>query len=124
MGVGAEIKAVVVAVVGAAVLVLVGGILASNSGLLFVAGVTAAGIGLVAAGSSRPKTWIRRFAIGLAIVVVVVGALGAWAIALAQGGNLGLLDFLWATTGILVPAELLIAALAAAWGARAGPIVG
>jgi hypothetical protein len=124
MGAAAEVKAVVVAVVGAAVLILVGGVLASNSGLLFVAGVTAAGIGLVAAGSSRPKAWIRRFAMALAIVAVVVGALGAWAIALAQGGNLGLFDFLWATTGILVPAEFLIAALAAAWGAGAGPIVG
>jgi len=122
MGVGAEAKAAVVGVVGAAVLVLVGGVLASNSGLLFVAGMTAAGIGLVAAGSSRPKAWIRRFAIVVALAAVLVGALGTWVVALGQGGDLGLIDFLWATTGILVPLELLIAAVAAAWGAGAGPI--
>jgi hypothetical protein len=118
----AEMKAVVVGVVGAALLVLVGGILASNSGLLFVAGVMAAVIGLVAAGSTRPRPWVRRFAIGVAGVAVVVGAVGTWLIALAQGGDLGLFDYLWATRGVLVPFELLIAAIAASWGAGAGPI--
>jgi hypothetical protein len=118
----AEIKAVIVAVVGAALLVLVGGILASNSGLVFVAGITAALVGLVAAGSARPKPWIRRFSIGVAVVAVLVGAVGTWLIALAQGGDLGLFDFLWATTGLLVPTEVLIAAGGASWGAGAGPI--
>jgi hypothetical protein len=119
---GAEIKAVMVAVVGAALLVLVGGILASNSGLVFVAGITAALVGLVAASSARPKPWIRRFSIVVAVVAVLVGAVGTWLIALAQGGDLGLFDFLWATTGLLVPTEVLIAAGAASWGAGAGPI--
>jgi hypothetical protein len=41
----------------------------------------------------------------------------------AEGGSLGLLDFLWATDGILVPVELAIAIVAASWGARSGPIV-
>jgi hypothetical protein len=118
----AETKAIIVAVVGASLLVLVGGVLASNSGLLFVAGITAALVGLVAAGSTRPKPWARRFSVGVAVVAVLVGAFGTWLIALAQGGDLGLLDFLWATTGVLVPAELLIAAIAASWGAGAGPI--
>jgi len=119
---GAEARAVVVAVVGAAVLVILGGPLATTSGLLFVAGVTGGLIGLLAAGSARPKPWVRRFAIVLAVIVVLIGAVGAWLVGLAQGGDLGLVDFLWATSGLLVPAELLAAILAAAWGAGAGPI--
>ncbi|HEX7949365.1 MAG TPA: hypothetical protein VF494_03370 [Candidatus Limnocylindrales bacterium] len=124
MTVGAEAKALVAAVVGAAALVLVGGVLALTSGQLFVVGVTAGAIGLLAAGSERPKPWIRRFAIVVALAVVAVGAVGTWVIAANEGGSLGLLDFLWATTGLLVPAELVVAVLAAAWGANAGPVRG
>jgi hypothetical protein len=118
----AEASAIGVAVIGTALLIVVGGLLATTSGLLFVAGVTAGLIGLLAAGSSRPSFWTRRFSIALAIAVVIVGAVGTWLIGLAQGGDLGLIDFLWATSGLLVPAELLIGILAAAWGVRAGPI--
>jgi hypothetical protein len=117
-----ELQAGVVAIVGAALLVLVGGVLAFTTGLLFVSGVTAAAIGLFLAGSSRSRTWVRNVAIGTSVVVVLIGAVGAWLVGLAEGGNIGLLDFLWATTGLLVPAELVIAVLAAAWGAGAGPI--
>lgn len=120
----AEARAIVAAALGAALLVLVGGVLALTSGQLFVVGVSGAAIGLVAAGSERPKPWIRRFAIGLALAVVTVGAIGSWLIAASQGGSLGLVDFLWATTGLLVPAELVVATVAAAWGAAAGPVRG
>ena len=119
-----ESKAILIAIVGTALIVLIGGLLASTAGLLFVAGITAAAIGLVAAGSGRPKPWIQRLAIGLGLAVVVVGAIGTWVVALAQGGSLGLVDFLWATSGLLVPAEAVVTVLAAAWGARAGPISG
>jgi hypothetical protein len=34
------------------------------------------------------------------------------------------LGYLWATLGLYVPAEALIAGLAAAWGAGAGPVRG
>jgi hypothetical protein len=119
---GAEARAIGVAAVGAALLVVLGGLVGTTSGLLFVAGVTGGLVGLFAAGSARPRSWIRRFAIVLAIAVVVVGAVGAWLVGLAQGGDLGLLDFLWATSGLLVPAELVAAILAAVWGVRAGPI--
>jgi hypothetical protein len=124
MTIGAEAKALVTAVVGAAALVLVGGALALTSGQLFIVGVTAAAVGLLAAASDRPKPWIRRFAIVLALAVVAVGAVGSWLIAAGEGGSLGLLDFLWATTGLLVPAELVVAVVAAAWGANAGPVRG
>lgn len=121
---GSEARALAAAAVGAAILVLVAGVLALASGQLFVVGVTAAAIGLLAAGSDRPKPWVRRFAIVVALVVVALGAVGSWLIAVGEGGSLGLVDFLWATTGLLVPAELVIAVLAAAWGANAGPVRG
>lgn len=119
-----EAGALVAAAIGSAVLVLVGGVLGLTAGQLFVVGVTAAAVGLIAAGSDRPKPWVRRFSIVVAVVVVSVGAIGSWLIAAGQGGSLGLLDFLWATTGLLVPAELIVAALAAVWGANAGPVRG
>ena len=119
------------ALVGAVVLFLVGAILASTAGLLFVAGLTGAGIGLVlararvpgdageAALSPRAVTWL---AIGLAIASVVVAAIGTWLFALREGGVLGPIDYLLTTFGPFVPGELLITALTAAWGAGAGPI--
>lgn len=119
-----ELQAAVIAIIGAALLVLVGGVLAFTTGLLFVSGVTAAAIGLFLAGADRPRPWVRHVAVATSIGVVVVGAIGAWLVGLAEGGNIGLFDFLWATTGLLVPAELLIAIVASAWGARAGPIRG
>lgn len=122
MGWGAELRAIAIAVVGGAVLVVVEGVLNVTTGLLFVAGVAAALVGLTAAASPRPRPWIRRFAMAVAGAMVLAGALGAWLVALAEGGVLGLLDFLWATTGVLVPFELVIALVAAAWGARNGPI--
>jgi hypothetical protein len=124
MGWGAELRAIVIAIVGAALLVVVEGILDVTTGLLFVAGITSAIVGLVAAGSPRPKRWVSRFALAVAVLVVVAGAIGAWLVALAEGGKLGILDYLWATTGLLVPFELVVAVLAAAWGARNGPVRG
>jgi len=47
---------------------------------------------------------------------------GTWLHALAEGGALGLLDYLFETFGVIVPLELLIASVAAAWGAGAGPV--
>lgn len=124
MGWGAELRAIAIAIVGGLLAVVVEGVLAVTTGLLFVAGVASALIGLTAAASPRPKAWIGRFALALAVVMVLGGAVGAWLVALAEGGALGLLDYLWATTGLLIPLELVIALLAAAWGARNGPIRG
>jgi hypothetical protein len=113
---------VLVAITTAGVLVVVGGVLGLTTGLLFVAGAGGALIGLLLAGSERPRQRLRALAIGLAGAAVLVGAVGGWLIALGEGGALGLLDYLWATTGLLVPAEAAVAAVAAAWGVRAGPI--
>ena len=45
-----------------------------------------------------------------------------WAYALGEGGTLGLLDYLLQTFGPFVPAEAVIAAVTAWWGAGAGPV--
>ena len=129
--VGPLAKASSVAIVGAVLLFLVGAILASTAGLLFVSGLTGAGIGLVLARARVPVdegtvaltprtvTWL---AIGLAFAAIVVAAIGTWLFALREGGVLGPIDYLLTTFGPFVPGELVIAALTAAWGAGAGPI--
>ena len=124
-------RALLVAIGGGAALFLVGAILASTAGLLFVAGVTGAGIGLVLARARVPaddapaaltQRAVTRLAIGLALVAVVGAALVTWLYARAEGGTLGPIDYVLETFGPFVPGEALIAALAAAWGARAGPV--
>ena len=120
----AGLSAFLAAALGTGVLVVVGGILETTTGLVFVAGAMGAAIGLLYAGSARPRASIRRRSVLGAIAAVAVGAVAIWLIALQQGGALGLFDFLWATTGLLVPVELAAAALGAAWGAGAGPIRG
>ena len=128
---GAVVKAVVVAAVGALVLYALGALLSSSAGLVFVAGLTGAGVGLVLARAAAPgggdepaltRGAAIRLAIGLAILAVLVAAVGTWLHALAEGGALGLLDYLFQTFGVIVPLELLIATVAAAWGASAGPV--
>jgi hypothetical protein len=126
-------KALLVAVVGAAGLVGVGLVLASTLGLLFVSGVTGAGVGLVLArarvpveGAAAPLSprAVTRLAIGIALAVVVVAGLATWLLARSLGGTLGPIDYLLTTFGPFIPGEAIVATLGAAWGARAGPIQG
>ena len=118
-----EASAILVAAAMAAILVIVGGVIGSTIGPVFVAGVGGGLLGLLLAGSSRPRPSLRWVGILLAVAAVLAGAVGSWLIALAEGGTLGPVDFLWATTGLLVPVEAIVAAIAAAWGVGAGPIV-
>jgi hypothetical protein len=124
-------RALLVAFGGGAVLVVVGAILASTAGLLFVAGATGAGIGLVLARARVPgddapaplsRRAVTRLAIGLALGSVVGAAIVTWLYARAEGGTLGPIDYLFETFGPFVPGEAIIAAIAAAWGAGAGPV--
>ena len=127
---GPLVRALVIAAAGAAVLFMVGGWLASTVGLLAVSGLTGAGIGLVLARAAVPggaivprsRGEIRWLAIGLAVGAVVVAAIGTWLYAQSEGGVLGPIDYLLTTFGPFVPAELLLAGVAAAWGASAGPV--
>ena len=128
---GAVVKAVLVAIVGTLVLYALGALLSSSAGLVFVAGLTGAAVGLLLARAAAPgrgdePALTRRttmwLAIGLSILAVVVAAVGTWLHAMAEGGALGLLDYLFETFGVIVPLEVLIATVAAAWGAGAGPV--
>jgi hypothetical protein len=112
---------VLVGLAGAAVLVLLGGPLSLSAGLLVVASAIGWAIARVVAvnavvgpGPSR----LRLAIVGLALGSVVLGQVGLWLNSLAQGGVLGFVDYLVEVRGVLVPAELGVAAAAAWWTAR------
>ena len=127
---GPLLRALIVTVIGAAALLVVGAILTSTAGLLFIAGLTGGAIGLVLARAAVPPSEARPvprrtvawIAVALAIAAVAVAAVATWIVALGEGGTLGLLDYLLDAFGPFVPAEAVIAAIAAAWGANAGPV--
>lgn len=129
--VGPVIQAGFTAVVGAALLFLVGAVVASTAGLVFVSGVMGAAIGLLLARASvsidnHPPALTRGavtwLAIGIAVGAVVAADVATWLNARAEGGTLGVLDYLWETFGLFVPGELFVAALGAVWGASSGPV--
>lgn len=107
---------IVAAVAGATAITLLGGILAVSSGLIVVAGATgwAVAVGLRAgAGGSLAAARRVRLAIGLALLAVLLGQVGLWTYARAEGGVLGPLDYLAETFGLVVLLELLAAWLVA-----------
>lgn len=126
--------AIAVGVITALVLVLVAGVLAERGGLLAIAGIGGAALGLLGAnaavssdGRARPsmsRGRATRAAVGLALMAVAGGALGTWAYGRIEGGVMDLLSYLWETLGLYVPAQAVVAGLAAAWGAGAGPVRG
>ena len=129
--VGPLAQAGIAAAVGAALLFLVGAIVAATAGLVFVSGVMGAAIGLLLARAAvatdeRAPTLTRNavmwLAIGIAVGAVLVADVATWLNARGEGGTLGLIDYLWQTFGLFVPGELLVAAIGAVWGASAGPV--
>ena len=127
---GPSIRASAAALIGAAALVVVGGVLASTFGLLLIAGGMGTVIGLLMARAAvpaddaapTPRRTIVRGAVGLALLAVVLADTGLWLFALGEGGVLRPFDYLWTTYGPFVPAVALVAALTAWWGANAGPV--
>ncbi len=124
-------RAVVAAFLGAVVLYALGALFSSSAGLVFVAGLMGATVGLLLARAAAPgrgeapaltRRQVTRAAVGLSLLAVVVAAAGTWLHALAEGGALGPIDYLLEAFGIIVPVELGIAAITAAWGAGAGPV--
>jgi hypothetical protein len=110
---------------------VVGAILASTFGLLFVAGITGGLVGLTLARAAAPldeavdpvpRRTLAWLGVALALGAVAVAAVITWLIARAEGGTLELVDYLLTTFGPFVPAEAVIAALAAWWGATSGPV--
>jgi len=124
------VRATLAGIAGALVVVLIGGVVASTTGLLVVSGATGAAVGLLLARAAVPdddrrpiaRRRIAAVAAGVAIASAVAGDAGLWLLALAQGGVLGPLDFLWTTFELLLPSAAIVSALAAWWGAHAGPI--
>jgi hypothetical protein len=113
--------AVVVAAVGAAAIVVLGGILTVTAGLVVVAGLIGWGVAAVLRwGAGRHLASRRRvgLAVGLSLAAVLLGQLGLWQFARTEGGVLAPLDYLWEVFGPLVPVQLIVAAIAAWLTAR------
>ena len=108
-------------IAGAALIVVFGGALAVSAGLLVVASAVGYAVGLATLmgsaetlhGAVRPWT-----AAGLAALGVLLGQVGLWLFARAEGGVLAPIDYLAQTFGPLVPMEVLLAAGVAWWRAR------
>lgn len=101
--------------------VLLGGVLALSAGLLVVAGAAGRLIGLAIGWGAGPALAPRqRVSLVIAVVALafVVGQLGLWAYAQAEGGVLAPLDYLGQTFGIVAPLQLVLAAVVGWWTAR------
>jgi hypothetical protein len=114
--------AIVAAVAGAIVIAVGGGLLTITAGLLVVAAVVGWIVAIaltLGAGPARGAERGRRRWTAAAIAAggVAVGQVGLWLIARSEGGTLGAVDYLAEVFGVLVPAEMLIAAAFAWWRA-------
>lgn len=127
---GPLFRSLVASATGSGALVLLGAVLASTVGLLFISGAIGASVGLVLARAAAPTddarpiarrtvTWL---ALALTLAAIVAAFVATWLNARSEGGTLGLVDYLWTTFGPFVPGQLLIGSVAAAWGANAGPV--
>ncbi len=106
---------------GAIAITVLGGVLAVSAGLIVVAAATGWAVGLgLRWGAGHPPAFERRvrLAVGLALLSIVLGQLGLWWYAGTEGGVLDPLDYLAQTFGLLVPIELVLAAIGAWLTAR------
>ena len=121
--------AAAVAVLGAAALTLILGVLLSTTGTFVVSLLGGAAIGLLLAGATvgRPtpaldRARASRIAIAIALAMVVLAGIATWLLARSEGGVMDPVGYLWTTFGFGIPAQAIVAVLAAAWGAASGPI--
>ena len=108
---GQVVRALGIAVAGAAVIAFLGGPLSMSGGLLAVSVV----VGIVLGSTLRPRTAV---AVGLAVGSVVVGLLGVWLFSRLEGGVLDPLAYLADVEGPLAPIQLLLAGASAAVSSR------
>jgi len=99
-------QGILAALIGAAVITVLGGPLSVTFGLVGVAAV----IGWAIGSSVRPSLGL---AVGLAVGSIVLGLVGIWLVARLQGGVLGLPEYLGEVHGPLVAIEIAVAALVA-----------
>jgi hypothetical protein len=121
-GMDPRIATGLIAVLTSLLLIVLGGPLSSTEGQLFISGIGGAAMGLVLSGARLDRRTVLRGAIATAVGAVLLGAAGTWLVARSEGGVLDPIDYLWQTFGLLVPAQALVAAIAAAWGAATGPV--
>ena len=115
------VLASVVGTIGSAASIALFALASISAGLLVVAALT----GLFVAealraggGATIPARLRRTLAVATALESVAVAQLGIWLYARAQGGALGLIDYLGQTFGPIVLLEFGLAALVAWWSAR------
>jgi hypothetical protein len=111
----------IAALLGAALMVVFGGALAVSAGLLVVASGVGYAVGLatvIGAGDTLSRGTRAWTAAALAALGVVLGQIGLWLFARAEGGVLAPIDYLGQTFGPLVPVEVLLAAAVAWWRSR------
>lgn len=109
------------ALLGAALTVLLGGLLALSAGLLVLwvsVGSLIGQVTRIAAGTAVPSQIRVALAVGSALLGVALGQLGLWWYAGIEGGALPLVDYLAQTFGVLVPLQAVLAAGAAWWSSR------
>lgn len=111
------VLATVVALGGAAVITVVGGVLAVTVGLVVTAGIIGWLVAVAlrfGAGSTIPAHRRAWAAAAIAAGGVVLGQVGLWLHAGSEGGVLPLIDYLGEVYGPLVPLQIVIAP-AVAW---------
>lgn len=122
---GGPIRGIILAsgvgTIGSAASIALFALASVSAGLLVVAALTGLFVAeaLRAGGGATIPAGLRRgLAVATAIESVAVAQLGIWLYARAEGGALGLIDYLAQTFGPLVPLQFAIAALVAWWRAR------
>jgi hypothetical protein len=108
-------------VLGAVVLVVVGGVLTFSGALLVLAGLIGWAVSFAfwyGAGTSLTRSRRVLLPVAFAVGAVVLGQVGLWLYAATEGGVLPLTDYLGEVFGWLVPLQVVIAALGAAITAR------
>jgi hypothetical protein len=108
--------ALVVVLVGALVLVVLGGIATVTSGLIVVAGAIGFGVAVALQLGARGRLSSRRrivLAVGLTAGSIALGQLGIWQYGRAEGGVLPLIDYLAEVFGPLVVVEFVVGAVVA-----------
>ncbi len=101
------VRALIPALIGAAIIAVLGGPLSVTFGLIGVAAVTGWAVGSLA----RPSL---ALAVGLAIGAIALGLVGIWLFARLEGGVLGLPEYLAQVHGALVPISFAAAGVMAA----------
>lgn len=109
--------AALLALAGAVVITLAGGLLGITAGLLVVAGALGWAIAVILSRGSEDagRRWLAP---ALAALAVALGQVGLWLISRQEGGTLDPVSYLAEVFGVLVPLQLAIAAAVAWWQAR------